>query len=132
LTQAAANATADELGWLAHYLADLPAKDAVALAHELESGKATIATLQAPPVVAAVAGGSDSSNTTEQSLPSTEAAQPSANPASSEATGPETVAAWWEPWANNGVAVAAGVVVLLLVAFGMVMALRRDLTDPPL
>jgi hypothetical protein len=35
------------------------------------------------------------------------------------------------PWAQNGVAVAAGVVVLLLVALGMALALRREMTDPP-
>ncbi len=48
------------------------------------------------------------------------------------ATGmPEAVVALWMPWAQNGVAVAAGVVVLLLVALGMALALRREMTDPP-
>jgi hypothetical protein len=48
---------------------------------------------------------------------------------------PEAAATLWTPiaqsgWANNGVAVAAGFVVLLLIAVGMVLALRREMTNP--
>ena len=44
---------------------------------------------------------------------------------------PEAVVAQWMPWVDNGVAVAAGIVVLLLVAAGVLLALRREITDPP-
>ena len=45
---------------------------------------------------------------------------------------PEAVIALWTPWAHNGVAIAAGVLVLLLVAVGVALAVRREIVDPPL
>jgi hypothetical protein len=108
-------------------LAALPAQEAVTVAHELASGKVTIAALQAPPVVAAPSedGSLSNDNLSDEGTSSAEA-QPAAGVL------PQVITALWQPYANNGVAVAAGVVVLLLVVVGVALALRRELTDPPL
>jgi hypothetical protein len=128
LSQVAADATPEALSWLADYLAGLPAKEAIAVAHGLGTGEVTIATLQSPPVVAA-SDNVRASDLPSGELPSAQAAQsPSASTA--PATNPvEIVAAWWTPWVNNGIAVAAALVVLLLIAVGMAVTLRREFTD---
>jgi hypothetical protein len=134
LKQIPATATPDELGWLAAYLATLPEKDALAVAHALASGETTIAGLQAPPVAVADADGVDAAlSGAANGQRSTEESSPAAKP---EAEMPEAAVTVWtllanSGWAGNGVAVAAGVVVLLLIAVGVVMALRREITDPP-
>ena len=131
LTRVAADATLEDLGWLAEYLAGLPAKEAVTVVHGLESGEMTIATLQSPPVVAA-SDNTQAAGTQSSASPSTGVAQspsnttaPNGNPAAVAASS----GAWWAPWVNNGVAVAAALVVLLLIAVGMVATLRRDIID---
>jgi hypothetical protein len=116
LRQVATITTADELSWLAGYLAALPTEETAALAHALASGTTTIAALQAPPVVSApVVEGAD--------VPSVDA----------EPRGevPNAAVALWSAWTNNGVAVAAALVVLLLVIVGMALALRREIANPP-
>lgn len=131
LAQIAAVATPDELQWLAGYLAELSEKETIAVAHALARGETTIALLQAPP--AAPEGDAQTQGEAGATLGGmARSEEPSAaQPASAENS--PAVARWaeWLPWANNGVAVAAGIVVLLLVAVGMVLALRRELTDPP-
>lgn len=126
LAQVAATATPDELRWLATYLATLPAEQAKALAHSLANGELTIATLQSPPVAVGSdgevsAGGSDLG---ESEASTGSFGTPMANI-------PKAVVEFASPLANNGVAVAAGVVILLLIAVGVVMALRREITHPP-
>jgi hypothetical protein len=128
LKQVAAMATVDELSWFAGYVATLPSQEAAEVAHELARGNLTIATLQAPPLVTAPsvegAGGVSAGAVLGDDQPSAEA------PPAVRIV-PEAVIALWQPYVNNGVAVAAGVVVLLLVAVGLALALRREMTDPP-
>ena len=149
LAQVAAVASSVELGWLADYLATLPVKDANGVVRDLVHGKATIATLQAPPVAASDASGGDkSASASEGSASSGSSSIPSSGAQSGATSGdsgsssgslldprdgvPEAVLTWWSTWPMSGVAVAAGVVVLLLVAVGMALALRREMADPPL
>lgn len=132
LTQIAATATPDELDWLAAYLATLPKEEATETGHALATGQVTIAMLQSPPQAADndTQGGEVAG--VQEELESAEAS------ATAPVAGvPEVVATWWallvnSGLADNGVAVAAMVVVFLLIAVGMVLALRRELTDPPL
>jgi hypothetical protein len=131
LTQVTTVATPDELGWLAGYLGILSSQEALSVAHELASGKLTIAALQTPAVVEAPSG--NGNNTASSHAPgagqsSADASGASANPTAGM---PAAMVALWTPLAHNGVAVAAGIVVLLLVALGMALALRREMTDPP-
>jgi hypothetical protein len=123
LTQIAAISTPDELGWLAGHLATIPSQEASTVAHEVASGKVTIAMLHAPTVAVAPSGEIARNSRSSQGEASTEA--------SPVATMPDAVVAWWTPWINNGIAVATGVVVLLLIAVGVAVTLRREITDPP-
>jgi hypothetical protein len=139
LEQVAATATAEELGWLAVYLPSLSSQQAANVAHELASGQVTIAALQAPPIVVASSsqGSSDSGSSSDAST--SDASSDSASSGSSSGIDaptwsrvvPKEVVAVWTPWANNGVAVAATVVVLLLIIAGVALALRRQMTHPP-
>jgi hypothetical protein len=129
LTQVASVATPDELGWLAGYLAKLPSGEANRVAHELASGKVTIATLQAPPVVEATSDERADSKATANNTPDKNVPSAETNPAMAEL--PQIMAELWRLWANNGVAVAAGVMVLLLLAVGIALAIQRESTDPP-
>jgi hypothetical protein len=134
LTQVAATATSAELEWLAGYLATLSSEQALAVAHELAMGKVTIATLQAPPVAASGSNESaSSSNGVLNGAPGNGGSSTEADSSASPVAGmPARVVALWTPLANNGVAVAAGIVVLLLVVVGVFLALRREMTNPPL
>jgi hypothetical protein len=131
LTQVAATATPTELGWLAGYLASLPSEQALAVAHELASGKVTIATLQAPPVAASSDRATSNDAMLNGAPGDTGSSAEAGSPVKPAAGIPASVVALWTPWANNGVAVAAGVVVLLLIAVGVFLALRREITGPP-
>lgn len=133
LRQVTAIATPDELSWLAGYLTTLPATQATAVARELASGKKTIASLQMPPVAAPDESAADEGAAANPLAASdgqmsadapTEAARPVIGM-------PGVVATLWEPVASNGVAVAAGIIVLFLIALGVALAMRREFTDPP-
>ncbi|MCC6454587.1 MAG: hypothetical protein IT328_06570 [Caldilineaceae bacterium] len=127
LEQIAATASPDELGWFAGYVQTLTSQEAAQVAQELAKGRVTIAALQAPPVVAASSGDGDSAP--EGNAPGDKLSSDEARPAVGIV--PEAIIALWQPYADNGVAVAAGLVVVLLVVAGMVLALRREMTDPP-
>ncbi len=115
-----AQATADELTWLAAYAATLPPDAAAALYADLAAGTTTVAQLRQPPVVAA--------EPTE-----------GATPASAGAAVTQTE--WWaQAWTaidkvfdevvgDNGVLPAALLVVIALVAVGAVLSMRRDPLD---
>ncbi len=127
LRHVATTATADELSWFADHLATLPNAEATILASAVASGTTTIALLQSPPVVEL---STVKSPTVDGSGNATVDA-----PEAGEASEPGVVVApripWLNNWLDNGVAVAAVLVVLLLMAVGLAMALRRELTDPP-
>ena len=119
LTQVTTVATPDELGWLAGYLGILSSQEALAVAHELASGKLTIAALQAPPIAEAPSGDGTQATRSDAPVAGQSGADASGASANPTAGMPEAVVALWTPLAHNGVAVAAGIVVLLLVALGM-------------
>jgi len=139
LTQVATTAMPDQLGWLAGYLATLSSQQAKQVAGDLASGKQTIAALQAPPVVAAVSNQDSSGGSTESVVAGAKAQGDSA-----ASQGESTVesqplagiavmlAALWATGANNGIIVAAVVLLLLCIAVGVALALQRQITDPPL
>ncbi len=124
LAQIAAAATTAELGWLAGQLATLPPAAAATVVQELVRGEVTIVQLQAPPVVQA-APNPVPDNRVEGDEAGGEAGR---DPV---AKVPAAVATWWSVWSMSGVTVAAGIVLVLLIAVGVAMALRRELLDPP-
>lgn len=135
LAQVAAVASSVELGWLADYLAMLPEQEANAIAHELATGNMTIATLQAPPVAKSADSSAPSTDRPSSSVAAGdgEASRADSGSLLEPVTGmPEAVMTWWAAWPLSGVAVAAGVVILLLIAVGAALALRREMTNPPL
>lgn len=109
---AAATISTDDLVWLAGYLAKQSRAEAQATVAQLASGAATIAALQAPP-------------TPQPSAPQTGgmALEPAPQPASAVNAGP---AAGQAPDYPNGVLVAAAMLLLLLLGFGVVISLRGD------
>jgi hypothetical protein len=136
LKQVVAMTTPEELSWLAGYLAPLPSQDAATALHELASGRVTIAALQAPPASAAASGDAMQASSAESNASSTGSTSSSSDSSSAESGSsggllPKEVVALWTPWANNGVAVAATLVVLLLIIAGVALALRREITHPP-
>jgi hypothetical protein len=104
----AATATVAELTWLAHYLAELPAADATAVSGQVARGEVTIAALQAPvlPTAPAPVGAN---------VPV----------AQTEVPPPAVVPALLAPW-DNGVVVAAGLMLVLVVVAGVLLARRRE------
>lgn len=114
LQAVAATLTADEWVWLANHLAGQSPQAAQQTLMELASGVATIATLQAPPpqpVGPQVDG--MAVEPAPQSGPVAEAVAP---------PGPGDVAQVYP----NGVLVAAAMLLLLLIGFGVFMSLRGD------
>jgi hypothetical protein len=149
LKPVATTATPDELGWLAGYLATLPSKQASVVADELASGKQTIAALQAPPTVAtelAQSTGDSSSSTSGASGNAQSYSAGSGSASNHNEPGLGTLmtqplspagivpflAVLWMMGANNGVVVAAAVLVVLCIAVGVALALQRQVTNPPL
>jgi hypothetical protein len=149
LKPVATTATPDELGWLAGYLATLPSKQASVVADELASGKQTIAALQAPPTVAtelAQSTGDSSSSTSGASGTAQSDSAGSGSASNHNEPGLGTLmtqplspagivpflATLWMMGANNGVVVAAAVLVVLCIAVGVALALQRQVTNPPL
>jgi hypothetical protein len=124
LAQIAAVATTDELGWLAGHLATLPTEAAVTTVQELLRGDVTIALLQAPPVVQAEVAPARAAPAAHAEVREVER-----DPVTEV---PVAVTTWWSAWPLSSVAIAAGFVVLLLIAVGMALALRREIVDPPL
>ena len=135
LAQVAAVASSVELGWLADYLATLPEQEANAIAHELATGNVTIAMLQAPPIAESVDSRAPSADRPSSSAAASdgEASRTDSGSLLAPVAGmPEAVMTWWAAWPLSGVAVATGVVILLLIAVGAALALRREMTNPPL
>lgn len=128
LKQVVAITTPDELSWFADYLATLPSDEVASVTQELVNGGVTIAALQAPLEITVSEDGR-AEGTSTSDLPDNALAGAEERPLAGVL--PEAVVALWMPWINNGVAVAATIVVLLLVVVGVVLALRRELTDPP-
>jgi hypothetical protein len=123
VAQVATVATADELVWLGEYLAPMSATEAAAVGEQVARGTVTVAALQAPPPVDADNVTADS----ERVTPDESAPKASVNPSQAW----PTLIAMWLPWANNGVAVAAALLLLFLIAAGIVIAMRREMVDPP-
>jgi hypothetical protein len=128
VAQVATVVSTEELVWLAEQLAPLSAEEAIALAQRVGDGTVTVAALQASPNGASVSGASgddaqvEITPNGEPNVPPQEAAPVAGLPAA---------LATWTPWADNGVVVAAGLLLLLLVAVGLVVAMRREMVDPP-
>src|SRR5690606_36695359 len=108
----------------------LTPQETAQVAQALANGSLTLAALQAPPAEVVHAGDNSGVAVLGDSVLGNE--QPSAEAQPATGLLPEAVIALWMPWIENGVAVAAGIVVLLLVAVGAVLARRREITDPPI
>jgi hypothetical protein len=117
LRAVAATLAADDLRWLAGYLAKQSAGEVQATLAQLASGAATVAALQAPP-------------TPQPDTPQTGgmAFEPAPQPAGAVNPGP---AAGQTPVYPNGVLVAAAMLLLLLLGFGVVLSLRGDSYENP-
>lgn len=109
LRQMAATATVEELTWMAQHLAGLPAEDAVVIGSQVAQGDVTIAALQTPPTPVPAVG----------DVPAVDVAT---------STWMDQMPGWLAPL-NNGVVIAAGFMVILLILVGLVLAYRRDHAD---
>lgn len=110
-------ATEEELAWLA----GLPAPEVAALSAALAAGTTSIAELRSP---AAIVGDGPPA----RAPASTTALDPVATRPGIDAT-----ESWWH-WLDNGIIIAAGMLVVLLVGVGVGLIIRREAelpADPP-
>ncbi|HXF64175.1 MAG TPA: hypothetical protein VNK95_21285 [Caldilineaceae bacterium] len=112
----AAGASVEELAWLADYLAGQTPAEAQRIGAQLATGALTLAILQSPPTPAA--GG--------MALAAAGEAETAKAAGVAEPPLPDTGLPAAEGLWNNGVLVAAALLVILLVGFGIIASLRRD------
>lgn len=113
-----ATLSADDVTWLAGYLAGQPGADAQTTLAQLTSGATTIAALQAPPKPVAIPV--QAGELSVEAVPAVEAA-----PGVGPVVGPSV---WTSP---NGVLVAAAMLLLFLLGFGVFVSLRGDSNGRP-
>lgn len=113
--QLAAAESVESLTWLGRHLATLPAEKAASVAAAVVGGATTVAQLQTPPVAAPV------------TVPVTVTA-PVTVGAPVAVAAPDSPPVDWEQRLDNSLLIAAGLLVLLLLAAGLAAALRPDPT----
>jgi hypothetical protein len=109
--QLAAAESVESLTWLGRHLATLPAEKAASVAAAVVGGATTVAQLQTPPVAAPVT-----------------VTAPVTVGAPVAVAAPDSPTVDWEQRLDNSLLIAAGLLVLLLLAAGLAAALRPDPT----